>query len=91
MITYNIYIKYGKLYATCLLLVRATILLAGNILEPYGSDQMSTKLTQIAHVNPGGGADTPAIAWVGIRVVSEDRNKVLVTAITCIFSCLFDR
>jgi hypothetical protein len=42
--------------------VRATILLAGNIIEPYGRNQ--TKLTTIAHVNPGGGADTAVIAWM---------------------------
>lgn len=42
--------------------VRATILLAGNILQPLGSGQ--TKMTQIAHVNPGGGCDTPAVAWI---------------------------
>ena len=45
-------------------LVRATVLLAGNIIEPHGENGAWTKLTQIAHVNPGGAADTPAIAWV---------------------------
>jgi hypothetical protein len=44
--------------------VKATILLAGNILEPHGDDGKQTKLTQIAHINPGGGADTAAIAWL---------------------------
>jgi hypothetical protein len=44
--------------------VRATILLAGNVLEPYGPDGTQCKITQIAHVNPGGGADTAAMAWV---------------------------
>lgn len=42
--------------------VRACILLAGQLIEPYGNGQ--TKLTQIAHVNPGGGADIPAVAWL---------------------------
>lgn len=42
--------------------VRATILLAGNIIEPYGKDQ--SYLTQISHINPGGGADTKAAAWI---------------------------
>lgn len=44
--------------------VRGTILLAGSIIEPDGSDGLKTKFTQIAHVNPGGGADTPAVAWM---------------------------
>ena len=44
--------------------VRATVLLAGNIIEPYGIDKKQTKVTQIAQINPGGGADTPAIAWM---------------------------
>lgn len=42
--------------------VRATILLAGNVIEPYGNGQ--TLLTQVAHINPGGGADTAAVAWI---------------------------
>ena len=44
--------------------VRATILLAGNMLEPCGPGNEHCKITQIAHVNPGGGADTAAMAWV---------------------------
>ena len=44
--------------------VRATVLLAGNVLEPHGPDGQHCKVTQIAHVNPGGGADTAAMAWV---------------------------
>ena len=44
--------------------VRATVLLAGNMLEPHGPDGQHCKLTQIAHVNPGGGADTAAMAWI---------------------------
>jgi len=45
--------------------VRGTILLAGSIIEPVeGSSGQQTKFTQIAHVNPGGGADTPAVAWM---------------------------
>lgn len=41
--------------------VRATVLLAGNIIEPLGDDK--TRLTVIAHINPGGGADTKAAAY----------------------------
>lgn len=44
--------------------VRATILLAGNIIEPYGPGGNQTRFTQIAHINPGGGADTSAVAWL---------------------------
>ena len=44
--------------------VRATILLAGNIIEPYGPGGNQTRFTQIAHINPGGGADTTAVAWL---------------------------
>lgn len=42
--------------------VRATILLAANVIRPYGNGQ--THITQIAHVNPGGGADNPSMAWI---------------------------
>eukprot|EP01038_Epipyxis_sp_PR26KG_P007752 gene7752-10530_t len=42
--------------------IRATVLLAGNVIAPYGKDQ--TYLTQVAHLNPGGGADTKAAAWI---------------------------
>ena len=42
--------------------VRATVLLAGNIIQPYGNNK--TLLTLIAHINPGGNADTKAAAWV---------------------------
>ena len=41
--------------------VRATILLAGNIIKPYGKNR--SHVTLIAHVNPGGGADSKAAAW----------------------------
>jgi len=44
--------------------VRATILLAGNVIEPHGEHGEKTLLTQVAHINPGGGADTPAVAWI---------------------------
>jgi hypothetical protein len=44
--------------------VRATVLLAGNIIRPYGESGNRTHLTVIAQVNPGGGADTPAAAWL---------------------------
>jgi hypothetical protein len=42
--------------------IRATVLLAGNIIIPHGKDK--SKLIQVAHVNPGGGADTKAAAWI---------------------------
>jgi len=38
------------------------VLLAGNIITPYGNGK--TKLVQVAHINPGGGADTKAAAWI---------------------------
>ena len=41
--------------------VRGSLLLSGNIIEPY---QNRTKITQIIHINPGGSADTAAIAWI---------------------------
>lgn len=44
--------------------VRATVLLAGNIIRPHGAFRNQTHLTLIAQVNPGGGADTPAAAWL---------------------------
>eukprot|EP01039_Chlorochromonas_danica_P009364 gene9364-10339_t len=43
--------------------VRGTILLAGNIIEPC-EEEGKSKLTMIAHVNPGGGADTATAAWL---------------------------
>jgi len=43
--------------------VRACVLLAGNIMEPLDGGRR-TRYTQIAHVNPGGGADTKAIAFI---------------------------
>ncbi|KAJ1401457.1 hypothetical protein B484DRAFT_338933, partial [Ochromonadaceae sp. CCMP2298] len=42
--------------------VRATILLAGNVIRPHGHNQ--TLLTTVAQINPGGVSDTPAAAWV---------------------------
>jgi hypothetical protein len=33
-------------------------------MEPRGPNGKQCFLTQIAHVNPGGVADTPAVAWV---------------------------
>ena len=53
---------YHAKYPSSSKYVRATILLAGNVVEPYGNGQ--TLLTQIAHINPGGGADTAAVAWI---------------------------
>ena len=46
--------------------VRATTLLVGNIIEPYKSkmNEEHTRITQVAHVNPGGAGDTAAVAYV---------------------------
>lgn len=46
--------------------VRATTLLVGNIIEPVnvGGNKLHTRLTQVAHVNPGGAADTSAAAYL---------------------------
>jgi hypothetical protein len=45
--------------------VRATTLLVGNIIEPVRSGDMEyTRLTQVAHVNPGGAGDNSAAAFV---------------------------
>lgn len=41
--------------------VRATILLAGNIIKPLGPKK--TEMIMLAHVNPGGAADTKAAAF----------------------------
>ena len=41
--------------------VRGSLLLSGNIIEPY---QNRTKITQVIHINPGGSADSAAIAWI---------------------------
>jgi hypothetical protein len=41
--------------------VLGSILLAGNIIEPFHN---RTRITQIIHINPGGSADTPAVAWI---------------------------
>lgn len=43
--------------------VRATILLAGNIIRPVDNGKKS-HVTLIAHVNPGGGGDTQTAAWM---------------------------
>ena len=44
--------------------VRATVLLAGNIIRPHGLYGNQTHLTMLAQINPGGISDTPAAAWV---------------------------
>ena len=54
---------YHSDYAPADTHVRACVLLAGNIMEPLDGGQR-TRYTQIAHVNPGGGADTKAIAFI---------------------------
>jgi len=44
--------------------VRATVLLAGNIIRPHGLYGNQTHLTMLAQINPGGISDTPAAAWI---------------------------
>lgn len=46
--------------------VRATTLLVGNIIEPYKGkfNEDHTRITQVAHVNPGGAGDTSAVAYI---------------------------
>ena len=46
--------------------VRATTLLVGNIIEPFKGqlNEEHTRITQVAHVNPGGAGDTAAVAYV---------------------------
>lgn len=41
---------------------RATVLLAGNVIEPHPSNPDWSSVTQIAHVNPGGLADSKVVA-----------------------------
>ena len=40
------------------------VLLAGNVMRPVPGDPTKTQFTTIAHVNPGGAADTPLGAQV---------------------------
>ena len=49
--------------------VRATVLLAANILTPTQNGH--THLTQIAHINPGGGADTKLVAKIANRLCAR--------------------
>lgn len=42
--------------------VRGSMLLSCNIFESFGGNQ--TLITQLLQINPGGTADTPAIAWI---------------------------
>ena len=52
-----------SLYSPSKQYIRATILLAGNIMKPCGPNGSQTHLTQIAQINPGGGADTKTAAF----------------------------
>eukprot|EP00282_Hemiselmis_andersenii_P020278 CAMPEP_0172039722 /NCGR_PEP_ID=MMETSP1041-20130122/24065_1 /TAXON_ID=464988 /ORGANISM="Hemiselmis andersenii, Strain CCMP439" /LENGTH=492 /DNA_ID=CAMNT_0012697469 /DNA_START=170 /DNA_END=1651 /DNA_ORIENTATION=- len=47
--------------------VRTEVLLAGNVMRPDPTDPTKTEFTTIAHVNPGGAADTP----LGSRLVNH--------------------
>jgi hypothetical protein len=55
--------------------VRATILLGGNILQPINTKQ--TKVTMIAHVNPGGGGDTQTAAWFINKMCAREPQNFL--------------
>ena len=39
--------------------MRTEVLLAGNVMRPVAGDPGKTEFTTIAHINPGGAADTP--------------------------------
>ena len=55
---------YLKSYPPTDKYVRATVLLAGNIIRPHGLYGNQTHLTMLAQINPGGISDTPAAAWI---------------------------
>ena len=55
---------YLKSYLPTDKYVRATVLLAGNIIRPHGLYGNQTHLTMLAQINPGGISDTPAAAWI---------------------------
>jgi START domain len=44
------------------MVVKGSMLFSCNLLEPYGVNQ--TRLTQYLQINPGGAADTAAVAWI---------------------------
>lgn len=53
---------YLSFYPVVKRFARATVLLAGNVIEPHPSNPEWSCVTQIAHVNPGGLADSKVIA-----------------------------
>uniref|UniRef100_A0A7S0EY86 START domain-containing protein n=1 Tax=Hanusia phi TaxID=3032 RepID=A0A7S0EY86_9CRYP len=48
--------------------VRTEVLLAGNVMRPCPDDPNKTEFTTIAHINPGGAADTPLGAQITNRI-----------------------
>jgi len=53
---------YGKDF------VRTEVLLAGNVMRPVTGDPSKTEFTTIAHINPGGAADTPLGAQLANQI-----------------------
>ena len=53
---------YGKDF------VRTEVLLAGNVMRPVAGDPAKTEFTTIAHINPGGAADTPLGAQLANKI-----------------------
>ena len=54
--------NYGKDF------VRTEVLLAGNVMRPVAGDPNLTEFTTIAHINPGGAADTPLGAQLANKI-----------------------
>jgi hypothetical protein len=52
------YLSKDESHSGC---VRGSLLLSGNIIEPYGNQ---TRITQVIQINPGGSADSAAVAWL---------------------------
>mmetsp|Transcript_59882 Transcript_59882/g.141044 ORF Transcript_59882/g.141044 Transcript_59882/m.141044 type:complete len:468 (+) Transcript_59882:199-1602(+) len=48
--------------------VRTEVLLSGNVMRPLPGDPAKTQFTTIAHINPGGAADTPLGAQLANRI-----------------------
>jgi len=48
--------------------VRTEVLLSGNVMRPDPSDPNKTQFTTVAHINPGGAADTPLGAQLANRI-----------------------
>eukprot|EP00287_Rhodomonas_sp_CCMP768_P006052 CAMPEP_0196718366 /NCGR_PEP_ID=MMETSP1091-20130531/1565_1 /TAXON_ID=302021 /ORGANISM="Rhodomonas sp., Strain CCMP768" /LENGTH=444 /DNA_ID=CAMNT_0042058993 /DNA_START=565 /DNA_END=1899 /DNA_ORIENTATION=- len=48
--------------------VRTEVLLSGNVMRPVPGDPTKTQFTTIAHINPGGAADTPLGAQLANKI-----------------------